>query len=117
MIGGGGERKTLKLVAQYADACNFFGGPDEVRHKLDVLRRHCDACDRDPNDIEVTTFFRPPGPSPSVDDVVRTAEELAHVGVSTMVTSAIGTDPAAWLESTFPPAMEQLAGIEPSAWA
>ena len=43
MIGGGGERKTLRLVAQYADACNFFGGPDEVAHKVDVLRRHCDA--------------------------------------------------------------------------
>ena len=42
MIGGGGEQKTLRLVAQYADACNLFGPPDEVAHKLDVLRRHCD---------------------------------------------------------------------------
>ena len=48
LIGGGGERKTLRLVAQYADACNLFGGPDEVAHKLDVLRRHCDAVGRDP---------------------------------------------------------------------
>ncbi len=43
LIGGSSERKTLRLVAQYADACNIFGGPDEVAHKLDVLRRHCDA--------------------------------------------------------------------------
>ncbi len=35
MIGGSGERKTLRLVAQYADACNIFGGPDEIAHKLD----------------------------------------------------------------------------------
>src|SRR4051794_21547500 len=58
MIGGGGERKTLRLVAQYADACNFFGGPDEVAHKVDVLRRHCDAVGRDVNEIEVTAMYR-----------------------------------------------------------
>ncbi|MBO0682179.1 MAG: LLM class F420-dependent oxidoreductase, partial [Candidatus Dormibacteraeota bacterium] len=42
LIGGGGERKTLRLVARYADACNLFAGP-QVAHKLDVLRRHCEA--------------------------------------------------------------------------
>ena len=42
MIGGSGEKKTLRLVAQYADACNIFAGPDAAR-KLDVLRAHCDA--------------------------------------------------------------------------
>ncbi len=42
LIGGGGERKTLRLVAKYADACNLFGGPAQVAHKLAVLRRHCD---------------------------------------------------------------------------
>src|SRR6476469_749804 len=41
LIGGGGERKTLRLVAQYADACNLMGSPDAVAHKIDVLRRHC----------------------------------------------------------------------------
>src|ERR1700683_2642533 len=58
LIGGSGERKTLRLVAQYADACNIFGGPDEVAHKIDVLRRHCDAIGRDPNEIEVTAMYR-----------------------------------------------------------
>src|SRR5207248_490971 len=47
LIGGSGERKTLRLVAQYADACNIFGGPDEIAHKLDVLRRHCRATGQD----------------------------------------------------------------------
>jgi F420-dependent oxidoreductase-like protein len=51
-IGGGGERVTLRLVAQYGDACNFGGGNPEVcRQKLEVLRRHCDAVGRDINQI------------------------------------------------------------------
>src|SRR5437667_5055417 len=51
LIGGGGEQRTLKLVAQYADMCNFFGDVATVRHKLDVLHRHCEAVGRDPNTI------------------------------------------------------------------
>ena len=45
LIGGSGEKKTLRLVAQYADACNLFArmGPDTLRAKLDVLKRHCDS--------------------------------------------------------------------------
>ncbi|OGO55294.1 MAG: LLM class F420-dependent oxidoreductase [Chloroflexi bacterium RBG_16_72_14] len=52
MIGGGGERKTLRLVAQYADACNVFGGPEAIHHKYEVLREHCAAIGRDPDEIE-----------------------------------------------------------------
>ena len=115
LIGGSGERKTLRLVAEYADACNIFGGPEEVAHKLDVLRRHCDAVGRDSNEIEVTAMYRDLPPDASVDDVVRGAEVLAKVGVSTLVTGAVGDDPGGWLESTFGPAMERLAEIEPAA--
>src|SRR5580692_10446869 len=53
MIGGSGERKTLRLVARYADACNMFLGPDMAR-KLDVLRAHCDAEGRDYDEISKT---------------------------------------------------------------
>ncbi|GGK84678.1 LLM class F420-dependent oxidoreductase [Mangrovihabitans endophyticus] len=56
LIGGGGEKKTLRLVAQYADACNLFNGPD-VEHKLDVLRGHCEAVGRDYDEIEKTALF------------------------------------------------------------
>src|SRR5271154_5158613 len=56
MIGGGGERKTLRLVARYADACNLFPGPDLAR-KLDVLRAHCDAEGRDYDSILKTCYF------------------------------------------------------------
>jgi F420-dependent oxidoreductase-like protein len=54
LIGGGGEQRTLKLVAQYADMCNIFGDPATVRHKLDVLARHCEALGRDPGTIVKT---------------------------------------------------------------
>ena len=117
MIGGGGEQRTLRLVAQYADACNIFGGPDEIAHKVEVLRRHCDAVGRDPNEIEVTAMYRDLPTGAAIDDVVRGAEALARVGVSTLVTGAIGPDPAGWLESTFGPAMDRLHEIEPSPMA
>lgn len=57
MVGGNGERRTLRLVARYADACNFLVlEPDEVRHKLDVLRAHCEAVGRDIAEIEITNL-------------------------------------------------------------
>jgi F420-dependent oxidoreductase-like protein len=54
MIGGGGEQRTLKLVAQYADMCNIFGDAAMVRHKMDVLERHCETVGRDPRTIVKT---------------------------------------------------------------
>jgi alkanesulfonate monooxygenase SsuD/methylene tetrahydromethanopterin reductase-like flavin-dependent oxidoreductase (luciferase family) len=54
MIAGGGEQLTLRAVARLADACNVGGEPDMVRHKLAVLRRHCDAAQRDYDSIEKT---------------------------------------------------------------
>jgi len=58
MIGGMGEKRTLRLVAQYSDACNLFtyGGADLIRHKLDVLRRHCEEVGRDYEEIERTAL-------------------------------------------------------------
>src|SRR3954453_3315558 len=113
LIGGGGERKTLRLVAQYADAWNLMGEPADVAQKIDVLRRHCDAVGRDPSEIKIPAMFRNLPPSPTVDDVVRGAEEFAEIGVSTLVTSQVGHDPASALESTFGPAIDRLAEIEP----
>ena len=51
LIGGTGERKTLRMVAQYADACNVFGGPDQVRHLMGVIDEHCERIGRDPSTI------------------------------------------------------------------
>jgi F420-dependent oxidoreductase-like protein len=53
-VGGSGERKTLRLVAELADACNLFGEPDVVRRKVDILHRHCEELGRDPATVEVT---------------------------------------------------------------
>ncbi len=56
MIGGGGERKTLRLAAQYADATNVFGGPEAIAHKYAVLREHCEAIGRPYDEIERSTL-------------------------------------------------------------
>src|SRR6476620_169881 len=83
LIGGGGEKKTLRLVAQYAQACNLFGGP-EVAHKLDVLRGHCEAVGRDYDEIE-KTVMGPVDPGPNGEKVDATLEhlrDLAGLGVT-----------------------------------
>ncbi len=54
LVGGSGERRTLKLVARYADACNLFGDPETVRHKISVLHKHCATEGRDPAQIGIT---------------------------------------------------------------
>jgi F420-dependent oxidoreductase-like protein len=56
LVGGNGERRTLRLVAEYADACNLFGDPETIRHKLAVLERHCEAVGRDPAQITKTAL-------------------------------------------------------------
>ena len=54
LIGGGGEKKTLRIVARYADACNVGGGFDNVKRKDEILRRHCEEVGRDESEIERT---------------------------------------------------------------
>ncbi|MCT2584981.1 LLM class F420-dependent oxidoreductase [Actinophytocola gossypii] len=82
LIGGGGERKTLRLVARHADACNLFDrGLDEVAHKLDVLRDHCATEGRDYDAIDKTVMVS----RPVLDDVDRflaDAESYAALGVT-----------------------------------
>lgn len=78
MIGGGGEKRTLRLVARYADACNIAAGPD-AGHKLDVLRAHCDAVGRDYGQIEKTAMLTL-DPQDDADDLVRRAEEMRELG-------------------------------------
>jgi F420-dependent oxidoreductase-like protein len=100
LVGGSGERRTLRLVAQYADACNLFGDAATVRHKLDVLRLHCDDVGRDSADVRVTHFApvlvadapdpaRTPGGliAGTVDDHVGRFRDLAEAGVQTAIVS------------------------------
>jgi F420-dependent oxidoreductase-like protein len=76
-IGGGGEQVTLKLVARYADACNVGAGrPDVIRHKLDVLRKHCDDVGRDYADIIRSTNFDLPADWSTSDVAGRVARAI-----------------------------------------
>lgn len=110
LIGGGGERKTLRLVAAYADACNFFLDAEGIEHKLGVLRRHCDDVGRDPAEIEVTALINVADDA-GVDAVLREAEALAAVGVDTIVARSAGPEPTRWLETTWAPAVPRLATL------
>ncbi|MBY8856524.1 LLM class F420-dependent oxidoreductase [Nocardia sp. CA2R105] len=82
LIGGGGEKKTLLQVARYADACNLFGtGIDDVTHKLEVLRGHCEAEGRDYGAIRKTlTSFTSPVGDP--DTFLAEAERYAALGIT-----------------------------------
>jgi alkanesulfonate monooxygenase len=83
LIGGGGEKKTLRLVAQYADACNLFAGP-ELERKLDILRQHCEDIGRNYDDIQKTVMLPlDPGPhGENVDTILEQLRSLAALGVT-----------------------------------
>jgi F420-dependent oxidoreductase-like protein len=86
LVGGGGEKKTLRLVAQYADACNIFDmGPDAVRAKYDVIRRHCEAVGRDDDDIEKTVLTRVDFAKESDDSIVDRVGRLGDVGTQHVI--------------------------------
>jgi F420-dependent oxidoreductase-like protein len=86
LIGGTGERKTLRMVAQYGDACNLFAaiGDDQLTHKLDVLKEHCDTLGRNYGDIEKTYLqtvdLRPGKTKPA--EVIAECKRLAALGFS-----------------------------------
>lgn len=85
MIGGGGERKTLRYVARYAQACNLFPGP-ELPHKLEVLREHCEREGRDYAEIEKTVIFRfDVSADGSVPKLVDQLGGLAELGIQTAI--------------------------------
>jgi len=82
MIGGGGEQKTLRLVARYADACNLFGAPPpDIAHKLNVLRRHCETEGRDYERVAKTVLAQRP-PLEDVDAFLDDVLAYAELGVS-----------------------------------
>lgn len=100
MIGGSGERRTLRLVAEHGDACNLFTGegPDGVAGKLDVLRRHCDDVGRDYDEIRKTIlWFGDPVAEPG-----RFAREMAAygaLGISLTMLMPPTADPERWTAS------------------
>jgi F420-dependent oxidoreductase-like protein len=111
LIGGSGERKTLRLVARYADACNLFAtSADDVAHKLEVLDRHCDAEGRDPATIERTVLSFA-DPTADHDGFVAEMADLAALGIGTVELMPLGGDPveyAAHVAERTVPALAEL---------
>jgi F420-dependent oxidoreductase-like protein len=105
MIGGGGEQKTLRLVAQYGDACNVgWGNPEAIVHKLSVLRRHCEALGRPYEDIERSTLVSlrisrdGAGGTETPDQLVQRFGELGDAGVQHVLFSLRDVDQTDKLE-------------------
>jgi F420-dependent oxidoreductase-like protein len=93
LIGGGGEKKTLRLVAQYADVWNSTAvTADELAHKIDVLRAHCDAVGRDFADIRLTAANFT-NPFDDVDGYLKTAERYADLGIEQINAGPLPGDP------------------------
>jgi F420-dependent oxidoreductase-like protein len=99
MIGGGGERKTLRLVAQYADATNVFGGPAAIHHKYEVLREHCATIGRDPDEIERSTLQTVNLATESPAQIVDRFGELADAGAQHVILGLHHVDDPANLET------------------
>ena len=83
LVGGSGERRTLRLVAQHADACNVFGDADTVRRKVEVLHRHCADVGRDPAEIAVTVLST--ADAPTTEDHVGRYRAYAESGVHRVI--------------------------------
>jgi F420-dependent oxidoreductase-like protein len=113
VIGGNGERKTLRLVAQYGDACNLFASStDEIGHKLDVLRAHCDDVGREYDAIAKTTLYQ--GSlllSGDVDGFVTEMADYAKLGVEAVMVMPLTEHIADWIEQSCAPAVPRLAEL------
>ena len=122
LIGGGGERRTLKLVAKYADACNIFGtDPAQLKHKYDVLRGHCETVGRDYAEIEKTFLagisITPDGARRSLtpDAMVERLGRTAEVGAQHAIVGVRGVEDLSKLELIGRSVIPQLREIgEPS---
>lgn len=98
MIGGAGERKTLRMVAQYAQWCNIFGEtPDVMEHKLAVLRGHCDDLGTDYDAIRKTMITQL-DPLEDADGFVTLMGEYAALGITLVTLTPHGDDPVGWTE-------------------
>ncbi|CCK25577.1 luciferase [Streptomyces davaonensis JCM 4913] len=114
MIGGGGEKKTLRLVARHADACNLFASsPEEVAHKLDVLRRHCDTEGRDDAAIRRTILYVGDAVNEGdLDTFTRDITGYTKLGIDTVILAPSAGEAAAFIENFAAPAVQRLAELD-----
>jgi F420-dependent oxidoreductase-like protein len=109
MIGGSGEKKTLKFVARYGDSCNLFGlPPEEIQAKLDILRGHCDDAGRDYDSIQKTMMTRI---DPLSSEFLPAMEEYSKLGIDMITMAARAPEPAAWVEEITSKVGESLYAI------
>ena len=113
LIGGGGEQKTLRLVARYADACNVFGGPDQLSHKFSVLRERCAEVGRPFGEIERKNLGRVDLATQSASEVVAGFGRLADVGVQHVIFSLAGVADVHNIEALGRDVIPQVHAIEP----
>jgi F420-dependent oxidoreductase-like protein len=99
MIGGGGEKKTLRLVAQYADATNVFGGPEAIAHKYEVLREHCAAVGRNYDEIERSNLQTINLARDTPSQIVDRFGELADAGAQHVIFSVVDVHEPQHLET------------------
>jgi F420-dependent oxidoreductase-like protein len=114
MIGGGGEKKTLRLIAQYGDACNLFFalGVEEVGRKLDVLRQHCDNVGRDYDEIRKTIAGAGTDLSEGgLDAFTENMAQFAKLGVDTVILMPPEGRPTPWIEQHVGSAAARLAEL------
>ena len=115
LIGGTGERKTLRFVAKYADACNIIGmqGEDFVRQKLEVLRGHCEREGRNYDDIEKTVLFvMNPGPNgENAGQLVDQFGKLGEAGAQTLIGAVMGVESLKPLEAIGKDVIPQVASL------
>jgi F420-dependent oxidoreductase-like protein len=101
LVGGSGERKTLRLVAQYADGCNFFGDVERTRHLLGVLERHCADVGRDPGEITKTRMATVLI-APTHDEAQRRLAQLPGAGRERLAANGLVGDPGEVAEQAQP---------------
>jgi F420-dependent oxidoreductase-like protein len=112
LIGGVGERKTLRLVARYADACNLFASDlATVQHKIAVLAAHCEAEGRDPASVEKTIIWGLSDPVADVDGFLTEMESYGKAGIEQVWVTPPGPDPAGWTEQLILKAGTRLQGL------
>ena len=111
-IGGTGERKTLRFVATYGDACNLFAASrDMVAHKLDVLRGHCEVVGRDYSEITKTILHMGGLDASNSTEFMRDMERYAALGVQEVHVVPHGDEPDRWIETVLGPIARQLAEL------
>jgi F420-dependent oxidoreductase-like protein len=115
IIGGGGEQKTLRLVAKYADACNVFGGPDQLAHKYAVLRERCEEVGRPFEEIERTNLARVDLSTESPAQIIDGFGALAEVGVQHVIFGLANVSDVANIEMLGRDVLPSVHAITPKA--